>query len=161
MERSARPRDSRSSLEAAVEKRRSSSADRPHRGPRRIHGPTHYAALEPMDLVIETATENLEIKTERIMTQADQICATTRCSPAIPRRLDHGTRRRDRAPRTLHRMHFFNPVPLMALVRADPRLLTSDVTQVRATEFISRNPARTAINVKNSPGFAVTAYFAP
>ena len=57
-------------------------------------------------------------------------------------------------------MHFFNPVPLMALVELIRGLLTSEETHARAAEFI-RLIGKTSITVKNSPGFAVNRVLCP
>jgi 3-hydroxybutyryl-CoA dehydrogenase len=57
-------------------------------------------------------------------------------------------------------MHFFNPVPLMALVELIRGLLTAEETHSRAAEFI-RRIGKTAISVKNSPGFAVNRVLCP
>jgi 3-hydroxybutyryl-CoA dehydrogenase len=57
-------------------------------------------------------------------------------------------------------MHFFNPVPIMALVELIRGLLTSDATQDTAAGFI-RRIGKTAINVKNAPGFAVNRVLCP
>ncbi|MGA2341595.1 MAG: 3-hydroxybutyryl-CoA dehydrogenase [Steroidobacteraceae bacterium] len=148
-----------SSLERLVKKEKLTAAARTA-ALGRIHGTTHYAALEPMDLVIEAATENLDIK-RRIMTQADQILrheavlASNTSSISITA-LAAATAH----PERFIGMHFFNPVPLMALVELIRGLLTSDATQVRAAEFI-RRIGKTAINVKNSPGFAVNRVLCP
>ncbi len=148
-----------SSLERLVKKEKLTAAARTA-ALGRIHGTTHYAALEPMDLVIEAATENLDIK-RRIMTQADQILrhdavlASNTSSISITA-LAAATAR----PERFIGMHFFNPVPLMALVELIRGLLTSDATQARAAEFIQRI-GKTVINVKNSPGFAVNRVLCP
>jgi 3-hydroxybutyryl-CoA dehydrogenase len=148
-----------SSLERLVKKEKLTAAARTA-ALARIHGTTHYAALEPTDLVIEAATENLDIK-RRIMTQADQILrheavlASNTSSISITA-LAAATAH----PERFIGMHFFNPVPLMALVELIRGLLTSDATQVRAAEFI-RRIGKTAINVKNSPGFAVNRVLCP
>jgi 3-hydroxybutyryl-CoA dehydrogenase len=57
-------------------------------------------------------------------------------------------------------MHFFNPVPLMALVEIIRGLLTDDDTHARAAEFV-RVIGKTGISVKNSPGFAVNRVLCP
>jgi 3-hydroxybutyryl-CoA dehydrogenase len=57
-------------------------------------------------------------------------------------------------------MHFFNPVPVMALVELIRGLLTSEATQVRAAGFIA-TIGKTAINAKNSPGFVVNRILCP
>jgi 3-hydroxybutyryl-CoA dehydrogenase len=126
----------------------------------RIRGSTQYADLGAADLVIEAATENLEIK-RKIMKQADEIMrpeallATNTSSISITA-LAAATR----LPERFIGMHFFNPVPLMALVELIRGLLTSDETQALGAEFI-RRIGKTAINVKNSPGFAVNRVLCP
>jgi 3-hydroxybutyryl-CoA dehydrogenase len=148
-----------SSLERLVKKDKLTAADRAA-ALARIHGSTQYADLTPTDLVIEAATENLEIK-RRIMKQADEIMrpeallATNTSSISITA-LAAATAR----PERFIGMHFFNPVPLMGLVELIRGLLTSDATQARAAEFIQRI-GKTAISVKNSPGFAVNRVLCP
>jgi len=126
----------------------------------RIRGTTEYADLARADLVIEAATENLDIK-RRIMKQADEIIApqavlATNTSSISITALAAGTSR----PERFIGMHFFNPVPVMALVELIPGLLTSDATQAAGADFI-RRIGKTAINVKNSPGFAVNRVLVP
>ncbi|MGV8826604.1 3-hydroxyacyl-CoA dehydrogenase family protein, partial [Methylibium petroleiphilum] len=57
-------------------------------------------------------------------------------------------------------MHFFNPVPLMALVEVIGGLQTSDATRERALAFV-KSIGKTPIAVKNSPGFAVNRILVP
>ena len=110
--------------------------------------------------MIEAATENLEVK-RRIMQQADEIMrpeailATNTSSISITA-LAAATTRADRVVG----MHFFNPVPMMALVELIRGLLTSEQTHARAAEFIGQI-GKTAINAKNSPGFAVNRVLCP
>jgi len=126
----------------------------------RIRGTTEYADLARADLVIEAATENLDIK-RRIMKQAGEIIApqavlATNTSSISITALAAGMSH----PERLIGMHFFNPVPVMALVELIRGLLTSDATQAAAADFI-RRIGKTAINVKNSPGFAVNRVLVP
>ncbi len=126
----------------------------------RIRGTTQYAELATVDLVIEAATENLEMK-RKIMQQVDAIIAPTavlasNTSSISITTLAAATSR----PERFIGMHFFNPVPLMALVELIRGLLTSDETQSRAADFI-RAIGKTAIEVKNSPGFAVNRILCP
>jgi 3-hydroxybutyryl-CoA dehydrogenase len=126
----------------------------------RIRATTQYADLARADLVIEAATENLDIK-RRIMRQADEIIApeavlATNTSSISITALAAGTSR----PERFIGMHFFNPVPVMALVELIPGLLTSDATRTAAADFI-RRIGKTGINVKNSPGFAVNRVLVP
>ena len=147
------------SLDRLVKKEKLSAADRAATLGR-IRGSTRYSDLGAMDLVIEAATENLEVK-QRIMRQADEIMrpeailATNTSSISITA-LAAATSRAER----FIGMHFFNPVPLMALVELIRGLLTSEDTHARAAEFI-RHIGKTAVSVKNSPGFAVNRVLCP
>jgi 3-hydroxybutyryl-CoA dehydrogenase len=148
-----------SSLERLVKKGKLESAER-DLVRARVRGSVHYAELASADLVIEAATENLDIK-RRIMHEADAamrkeaILATNTSSLSITA-LAAATARADRVVG----MHFFNPVPLMALVELIRGQRTSDETQAQAAEFI-RMIGKTAINAKNSPGFAVNRVLCP
>jgi 3-hydroxybutyryl-CoA dehydrogenase len=148
-----------SSLERLVKKGKLESAER-DLVRSRVRGSVHYADLASADLVIEAATENLDIK-RRIMHEADAamrkeaILATNTSSLSITA-LAAATARADRVVG----MHFFNPVPLMALVELIRGQRTSDETQAQAAEFI-RMIGKTAINAKNSPGFAVNRVLCP
>ncbi len=126
----------------------------------RIRATTEYADLAHADLVIEAATENVDIK-RRIMRQADEIIApqavlATNTSSISITALAAGTSH----PERFIGMHFFNPVPVMALVELIRGLLTNDATQAAAADFI-RRIGKTTINVKNSPGFAVNRILVP
>ena len=126
----------------------------------RIRATTDYADLAHADLVIEAATENLDIK-RRIMKQADEIIApqavlATNTSSISITALAASTAR----PERFIGMHFFNPVPVMGLVELIRGLLTNDATHAAAADFI-RRIGKTAINVKNSPGFAVNRILVP
>ena len=126
----------------------------------RIRGSTQYAELATADLVIEAATENLEMK-RKIMKQVDEIINPTailasNTSSISITTLAAATSR----PERFIGMHFFNPVPLMGLVELIRGLLSSDETAARAAEFI-RMIGKTAINVKNAPGFAVNRILCP
>jgi 3-hydroxybutyryl-CoA dehydrogenase len=57
-------------------------------------------------------------------------------------------------------MHFFNPVPLMALLELIRGLQTSDDTHAKAEAFAKR-VGKVPITAKNSPGFAVNRILCP
>jgi 3-hydroxybutyryl-CoA dehydrogenase len=57
-------------------------------------------------------------------------------------------------------MHFFNPVPVMALVEIIRAIQTSDATFV-ATEALARRVGKTPIGVKNAPVFVVNRILCP
>src|SRR5690606_26901628 len=57
-------------------------------------------------------------------------------------------------------LHFFNPVPVMALVEVIAGLQTSAATRERAEAFV-KSINKTAITAKNSAGFAVNRILVP
>ena len=126
----------------------------------RGQGTTDYAALAGADLVIEAATENLALKL-RILQQLaevvreDAVIATNTSSISITQ-----LAAAVKAPERFVGMHFFNPVPLMALVEVIGGLQTSEATRERALAFV-RAIGKTPIAVKNSPGFAVNRILVP
>jgi 3-hydroxybutyryl-CoA dehydrogenase len=126
----------------------------------RVQGTTDYAALAGTDLVIEAATENLELKL-RILKQIaevvrqDAVIATNTSSISITQ-----LAAAVKAPERFVGLHFFNPVPLMALVEVIGGLQTSDATRERMLAF-AKAIGKTPISVKNSPGFAVNRILVP
>jgi 3-hydroxybutyryl-CoA dehydrogenase len=126
----------------------------------RVSTSTAMADLADVDLAIEAATEVLSIKESIIrqvdeVVRADAIIATNTSSISISRIA--GVSRR---PERCIGMHFFNPVPVMLLVELIAGLQTSEETRASVDEFISRIN-KTAVNVKNSPGFAVNRILVP
>jgi 3-hydroxybutyryl-CoA dehydrogenase len=57
-------------------------------------------------------------------------------------------------------MHFFNPVPVMALVEIIRALQTSDET-FAAVEALTKKIGKTPVQVRNSPGFVVNRMLCP
>jgi len=57
-------------------------------------------------------------------------------------------------------MHFFNPVPMMALVEIIRALQTSDET-FRSTDEFTRSLGKNPVSVKDSPGFVVNRMLVP
>ena len=57
-------------------------------------------------------------------------------------------------------MHFFNPVPMMALVELIRGLQTSDEA-VASAEALAKRLGKTPIVVRNSPGFVVNRILCP
>ncbi|WP_339031656.1 3-hydroxybutyryl-CoA dehydrogenase [Bradyrhizobium symbiodeficiens] len=147
------------SLERLVKKEKMSAADR-DAALKRITGTTDRARLADCDLVIEAATENEELKVKILK----DLCATlsprtllaTNTSSISITKLAAATDRPDR----FIGMHFFNPVPVMALLELIRGLQTSDDTHAKALEFAKR-VGKVAITAKNSPGFAVNRILCP
>ncbi|HVN36316.1 MAG TPA: 3-hydroxybutyryl-CoA dehydrogenase [Casimicrobiaceae bacterium] len=127
---------------------------------KRIDGTTDYGALERCDLIIEAATENEEVK-QRILREADGrarsgvIIASNTSSISITA-LAAATSR----PAKFIGMHFFNPVPVMALVELTRGLATDDAT-VATAQALVKALGKTAIVAKNSPGFVVNRILCP
>jgi 3-hydroxybutyryl-CoA dehydrogenase len=147
------------SLERLVKKEKLSAADR-DAALARVTTTTDYAALSGVDCVIEAATENPAIKLE-ILRKADAIAApqailATNTSSISITQLAATTKR----PERFIGMHFFNPVPMMALVELIRGLQTSDAT-VERTSALAKALGKTPIVVKNSPGFVVNRLLCP
>ena len=126
----------------------------------RIKTTTDYAALKAADLVIEAATENVEIKLKALRqvdarAQPGALIASNTSSISITM-LAAATSR----PTQFLGMHFFNPVALMALVELVRGLQTSDETIATAKRFAERL-GKSPVVVKNSPGFVVNRILCP
>ncbi len=125
-----------------------------------ILGSTSYDDLKGAQLVIEAATESEALKA-KILQQLDHqlapdvILATNTSSISITK-LAAVTQRADR----FIGMHFFNPVPLMALVEVIRGLQTSDATH-QAVKALAEHLGKTPITVKNAPGFVVNRILVP
>ncbi len=126
----------------------------------RIRTTTRADDLAAVDLVIEAATENEELKTRILknlegIVRPSAIVATNTSSISITRlaaALHH--------PERFVGMHFFNPVPVMALVEIIRGLRTSEDT-VAAVTGLAQRLGKTPIGVKNSAGFVVNRILCP
>ena len=149
----------RGSLER-LEKKEKITADARAAAVSRIEGATDYGTLARCGLVIEAATENLELKL-RILKQVDAIArpdtvlASNTSSISITQLAAVVTR-----PERFVGMHFFNPVPMMALVEVIRGLQTSDET-VATVQAFAKRLGKTPIVVRNSPGFVVNRILCP
>jgi len=147
------------SLERLVNKQKMTNADRVA-ALTRIATSTDSARLANCDLVIEAATENEDLKIKILRDlctklRPSALLATNTSSISITK-LAAATDRPDR----FIGMHFFNPVPLMALLELIRGLQTSDDTHAKAAEFAKRI-GKVAVTAKNSPGFAVNRILCP
>jgi 3-hydroxybutyryl-CoA dehydrogenase len=147
------------SLDRLVKKEKMSDADR-NAAIARITGTTDRARLSTCDLVIEAATENEELKLKILkevcpILRPQALIATNTSSISITK-LATATDRPDR----FIGMHFFNPVPVMALLELIRGLQTSDDTHAKADAFAKR-VGKVAITARNSPGFAVNRILCP
>src|SRR4029079_12709853 len=120
-----------------VNKQKMSDADR-QAALARITPVTDNGKLSGCDLVIEAATEREDLKIKILKDicttlQPRALVATNTSSISITR-LAAATDRPDR----FIGMHFFNPVPLMALLELIRGLQTSDDTHAKAQDFAKR-----------------------
>jgi len=148
-----------SSLDRLVKKEKMSAADR-EAALGRILGTTDKATLANCDLVIEAATENEDLKLKILKelgaTLNPRALMATNTSSISITKLATATDRPDR----FIGMHFFNPVPVMALLELIRGLQTSDDTLAKAEAFAKR-VGKVPITAKNSPGFAVNRILCP
>jgi 3-hydroxybutyryl-CoA dehydrogenase len=146
-------------LERLVKKEKLSAADR-DAALGRLRGATDYGALGDCEFVIEAATEDeaLKLKILRQVDAAaknDAVLATNTSSISITK-LAAALRR----PARFVGLHFFNPVPLMALVEVVRGRQTDDAT-VEAAVALAKRLGKTPVVVKDSPGFVVNRLLCP
>ena len=127
---------------------------------RKIKTTTDLSDLADCDLVIEAATENMALKLslfEQIdkVSRPETIIASNTSSLSLTKLASVSGR-----PDKVIGMHFFNPVPMMALVEIIRALQTSDDTFTRVDE-LTRELGKTPVSVKDSPGFVVNRMLVP
>ncbi len=147
------------SLDRLIKKDKITAADK-DAALARIQGSTQYEDLRSAQLVIEAATENLELKIKILrqldgLLPADTLVATNTSSISITQ-MAAVTSRPDR----FIGMHFFNPVPMMALVEIIRGLQTSDATHDTVRDM-ALTLGKSPITVKNAPGFVVNRILVP
>jgi len=118
------------------------------------------SAASNADLVIEAATENVDLKF-RIFRELDgiaptgSILATNTSSISITEIAQRTSR-----PELVVGMHFMNPVPVMKLVEIIRGLATSDETTERVVA-LSRTLGKTPVEVNDYPGFVSNRVLMP
>jgi 3-hydroxybutyryl-CoA dehydrogenase len=121
---------------------------------------TDYARLADAQLVIEAATENLGLKLNILKQIAENVSDTcviaSNTSSLSITELAASVNAADR----FIGLHFFNPVPMMALVEVIRGLQTSDGTHALARQ-LSETLGKTAISAGNRPGFVVNRILVP
>ncbi len=116
--------------------------------------------LKNCDLVIEAATEKVELKFE-IFKKLDQVVkpegllASNTSSISITE-IAAQTKRPDKVAG----MHFMNPVPVMKLVEGIRGLETSDVT-FNTVAAVAEKMGKTFVRAQDYPGFAVNRILMP
>jgi 3-hydroxybutyryl-CoA dehydrogenase len=112
------------------------------------------------DLIIEAATENLELKLDLFrnadkLAKPEAILASNTSSISITR-IASATRRPDR----VIGMHFMNPVPVMRLVEVIRGLGTSDETAAIAMQT-ARKMGKEPVEANDAPGFISNRILCP
>ena len=127
---------------------------------KRIEGTVDCNRLSACDLIVEAASEKLEIKSE-LFRDLDRICrpevilASNTSSISITK-LAAVTKR----PQKVIGMHFFNPVPVMKLVEIVRGLATSDDTFQTVRELAVKLE-KTPVEVNDAPGFVSNRVLMP
>jgi len=127
----------------------------------RIKGTTDLReAPAKSDLVIEAVVEDMRVKKE-VFAELDAICKpdailASNTSGLSITEIASATNR----PHKVLGVHFFNPAPVMQFVELIRGYLTSDNTLATTKTFIEKL-GKTAIEVKEAPGFAVNRILCP
>jgi 3-hydroxybutyryl-CoA dehydrogenase len=126
----------------------------------KIRTSTDYSSLKDSQLVIEAATENLELKLrvlQQIAAQVSGECviASNTSSLSITQLAASVSQ-----PERFIGLHFFNPVPVMGLIEVIRGLQTSDATHQLALDMAT-SLGKTAITAGNRPGFVVNRILVP
>ena len=127
----------------------------------RITVSTELADQRDRQLVIEAATENEELKKkifadlDEVVDDEDAILASNTSSIPITR-LAAATKR----PESVVGLHFFNPVPVMALVELVTTVKTDDDVSARARDYAA-SLGKTVIDAKDRAGFVVNMLLVP
>ena len=146
-------------LGRAVEKGRVSAAER-DAALGRITTGLDISAGADADLFIEAAPESIEIKRGLLERAAgalrpEAIIASNTSSLSVSTLAGFVAR-----PERFVGIHFFNPVPAMALVEVVRGAATADATVAAARDFCE-TVGKTPITVKDSPGFVVNRILFP
>jgi 3-hydroxybutyryl-CoA dehydrogenase len=126
----------------------------------RITTSTDIAAGADADLFVEAAPESMDIKEDLLVRASatlreDAILATNTSSLSVTKLSAFV-----KSPERFVGIHFFNPVPMMALVEVVRGEPTSDAT-VEAARAFAEAVGKTAITVTDSPGFVVNRILFP
>jgi 3-hydroxybutyryl-CoA dehydrogenase len=126
----------------------------------RIHTSTDMATVGEAQLVVEAATENVDLKFRIFeslssVAQANTILASNTSSISIT-----SIAAKTENPERVMGMHFMNPVPVMKLVELIRGLQTSDET-FQAVEAAAQKMGKTTIVARDVPGFIVNRVLMP
>lgn len=126
----------------------------------RIKGTTNMEDFSECDLIIEAATEDMDIK-KAIFAQLDKVCPehsilATNTSVLSVADMAAATSR----PEQVIGIHFSNPVPIMKIVEMIKTIATSESTVVISQQFCE-SMGKTVVITKDLPGFISGRIFTP
>lgn len=126
-----------------------------------IKGSVDYADIKDVDIVIEAALEEIDVKLE-IFKKLDDICPShtllaTNTSALSVSEIAAATKRPDK----VLGMHFFNPAQTMKLVEVIPGVRTSEQTIEAAMTLCKERIGKIPVKVKECPGFLVNRLLFP
>ncbi len=118
------------------------------------------ADLADCDLVIEAASENLDLKL-KLFSELDKICKPSAILASNTSRISitlmAGAISR---PEKFIGLHFFNPVPVMKLVEVIKGLATSEETYL-AVKSLAEQMGKEVVSCEDKAGFAVNRLLVP
>ena len=147
-------------LDRLVSKERLTAADKEATLARLTFSTEMHGAVSDADLVVEAATERLDLKL-KIFEQLDAaapphcILATNTSSISITRIASATSR-----PAQVIGMHFMNPVPIMKLVEVIRGYDTNDIT-AETTIALSKQLGKIPVVVNDYPGFIANRILMP
>ncbi len=126
----------------------------------RITSSTELQALADVDMVIEAATENVDLK-YRIFENLSKVArpGALLCTNTSSISVTAIAAKTDR-PDKVCGMHFMNPVPVMKLVELIRGLATSEET-FAAVEAAAQKMGKTTVEGRDMPGFIVNRVLMP
>ena len=118
------------------------------------------SAVKGLDLVVEAATENMDIKL-KIFSQLDEMCdehtiLSSNTSSISITKIASATQRADK----VIGMHFMNPVPVMKLVEVIRGYATSEEVTNTIME-VSKSLNKVPVEVNDYPGFVANRILMP
>lgn len=118
------------------------------------------SAVKGLDLVVEAATENMDIKL-KIFSQLDELCDAhtvlgSNTSSISITKIASATQRPDK----VIGIHFMNPVPVMKLVEVIRGYATSDEVTNTIME-VSKSLGKAPVEVNDYPGFVANRILMP
>ena len=128
----------------------------------RISFATDLTAMADRQLVVEAIVEDEAAKTDlfrrldEIVTDPEALLASNTSSIPIMK-LGVVTKR----PEKVIGIHFFNPVPVLALVELVPSIVTDPAVTERARAFVEGQLGKKAIDCQDRAGFVVNALLIP